>query len=260
MLRKLLKYDLKSVIPFLCIFYILAIGFAGLSRFFLHFSNVLIWEIIGQIFSGAAISMMFSIFINTAMRFWVLFRQNLYGDPSYLTHTLPVHKRTIYLSKALTALIALALCFGVIGLTLIIQYAGTAFETVVGSLLVLFSKNHPILCALLLLWVLFLQVTNILQCGLSGIILGHKKNKTKIGWSVLAGFGIYAIGQLLLLAAVGIIALFNQDFMHLFTTAQIVNIQDVWSLMVVCCVLDAGLIAGGYCLNLKWLKQGVNVD
>lgn len=260
MLRKLLKYDLKSVIPFLCVFYVLAIGFAGLSRLFLCFSHVLIWEIMGQIFSGAAISMMFSIFINTAMRAWVLFRQNLYGDPSYLTHTLPVHKRTIYLSKALTALIALMLCFGVIGLTLIIQYAGTAFETVVGSFLLLFSANHPVLCALLLLSVLFLQVVNILQCGFSGIILGHKMNKAKIGWSVLAGFGLYAVGQLLLLAAVGIMALFNQDFMQLFTTAQIVNIQDIWPLMIACCILDAGLVAGGCCLNIKWLKQGVNVD
>ena len=49
--------------------------------------------------SGTAISMMFSIVINNLMRLWVRFKNNFYGDESYLTHTLPIDKKTLYLSK-----------------------------------------------------------------------------------------------------------------------------------------------------------------
>ncbi len=260
MLRKLLKYDLKGVVPFLCIFYLLAVGFAGLSRLFLLFDDVLIWNIIGQIFSGAAISMMFSIFINIAMRSWVLFRQNLYGDPSYLTHTLPVRKSDIYLSKALAGLIAMALSFGVIGLTLLIQYYGTPFWKQICTLALLLSQGHPVFVVCLLMGILFLQITNVLQCGFSGLILGHKQNKGKLIWSVLAGLGVYVVGQLLMLAVVGVIALFNQDFMNLFTTAQMVKMNYIWSLLAVCGILEIGLITGCYFLNVKLFRQGVNVD
>ena len=107
MLRKLLKYDLKYMFKFLIIFYSLAIFFGTLTRIFLSIENSLIMNIIGQVCSGAAISMMFSILINNLMRFWVRFRSNFYGDESYLTHTLPISKSTLYLSKALTSIISL---------------------------------------------------------------------------------------------------------------------------------------------------------
>lgn len=260
MLKKLLKYDLKSIIPFLCIFYILAIGFAGLSRLFLHFGDRLIWNIIGQIFSGAAISMMFSIFINTAMRAWVLFRQNLYGDPSYLTHTLPVRKQDIYLSKALTGIIALLISFVVIGLSFFIQYYDTAVWTLLHGALQLFRPENLGVVAGLLLLIVFLQIANVLQCGFAGLILGHKKNKNKLVWSVLAGLGVYAVGQILLLAVVGILALFDQGFMNLFTAGQLAYVDGILALITVCGILDAALLAGIYFLNVRLLNQGVNVD
>ena len=56
-------------------------------------------NIIGEICQGAMFSMMISAIINNLMRMWVRFKQNLYGDESYLTHTLPVTKASIYLSK-----------------------------------------------------------------------------------------------------------------------------------------------------------------
>lgn len=260
MLKKLLKYDLRSVIPFLCIFYVLALVCAGLSRLFLLFDHVMIWNIIGQIFSGAAVSMMFSIFINTAMRSWVLFRQNLYGDPSYLTHTLPVRKTAIYLSKALTGLIGMALSFGVIGVTLVIQYYGTPFWKQIYAMAKMFSQGYPVLVMGLLLGILFLQMINVLQCGFAGLLLGHKRNQRKIVWSVLAGLGVYAVGQILMLAVIGVIALFSQDFMNLFTTAQMVCVEDVWSFLTVSGILEIGLIAGCYFFNVKLFNRGVNVD
>ena len=97
MLKKLLKYDLKSINIVLIVFYGLSIFFSILTRIFLSIENSFIFNVIGQICNGTMIAMMFNIIINNLIRLWVRFKQNFYGDESYLTHTLPVEKKTLYL-------------------------------------------------------------------------------------------------------------------------------------------------------------------
>ena len=48
MLKKLLKYDLKSIFKLLFVFYSLSLFFAILTRLFLNIENSLIMNIIGQ--------------------------------------------------------------------------------------------------------------------------------------------------------------------------------------------------------------------
>ena len=122
MLRKLLKYDLKNMFKFLSVFYILAIFFAILTRIFLSIENSFVMDIIGKICSGTTIALMFNILINSIMRAWVRFKQSLCGDESYLTHTLPIDKKTLYNSKILTSLITLFISIAMIALTLFIAY------------------------------------------------------------------------------------------------------------------------------------------
>lgn len=122
MLRKLLKYDLENIYKILVVFYTLAIFFAILTRIFLNIENSFIMEIIGKICSGTTIAMIVNILINNLLRIWVRFRSNFYGDESYLTHTLPVKKETLYLSKFLTFIITLFTSFLVLGASLFIAY------------------------------------------------------------------------------------------------------------------------------------------
>ena len=105
MLKKLIKYDLKPVLKFISVFYILGIFFAMLTRIFFSIENSFMMNILGQITNGATISMLISILINNLMRFWVRFKNTIYDDESYLIHTLPVNKKTLYLSKFITSLI-----------------------------------------------------------------------------------------------------------------------------------------------------------
>ena len=120
MLKKLLKYDLQYIFKFIIIFYSLALFFGILTRIFLNIENSFVLNIIGQVCSGALISMIFSIIINNLMRLWVRFRTNFYGDESYLTHTLPIDKKTLYLSKIITAIVTLFVSIIVIFLTFFI--------------------------------------------------------------------------------------------------------------------------------------------
>ncbi|HBA37152.1 MAG TPA: hypothetical protein DCY94_00375, partial [Firmicutes bacterium] len=120
MLNKLLKYDLENLYKTLVVFYALAMFFAILTRMFLSIKNSFIIGAIGRICNVAMIIMLISILINNLIKLWVRFRSNFYGDESYLTHTLPVEKKTLYLSKFLSLTITLFTSFLVIGITLFV--------------------------------------------------------------------------------------------------------------------------------------------
>ena len=114
MLKKLLKSDLEWCYKPLLVFYILAIFFSIIVRIVESFEQSLIVLIIDKICCGIVIAMIINILINCFMRNWARFVKNIYKDESYLTHTLPVSKNKIYLSKILTAIITLLTSFIVI--------------------------------------------------------------------------------------------------------------------------------------------------
>ena len=120
MLVKLLKYDLKYMIKNMFIFYVLSLFFAITSRILLNIEQSVIINIIGKISLGCMISMLFNILINTMIRSWVRFRDSLYKDESYLTHTLPVTKNDLYNSKFIQTFIFFFVSFVVILISLFI--------------------------------------------------------------------------------------------------------------------------------------------
>ena len=122
MLGKILKYDLKWIYKLIMIFYCLALVFSILTRIFFSIENSVLFNVLSNICSGCAIAMMVSSLINTLMRSWVRFVRNIYKDEAYLTHTLPVEKKTIYLSKVLSAIICSFTTVIVIILCLFICY------------------------------------------------------------------------------------------------------------------------------------------
>lgn len=263
MLKKLLRYDTENIFKFLIIFYSLAVLFGILTRIFFSFDNSLVLNIIGQITSGATISMMCSILINNLMRMWVRFRSNFYGDESYLTHTLPVKKSTHYLSKIFTAIITLFVSFLVIGLVLFIAYYSKENLLFVKDILLPVAQiyDSSILAILFaFLFILFLEFLNILQCGFTGIVLGHRMNNAKIGFSVLFGGVAFAVSQMFVIIVIFIIALFNKDVMNLFNTQEALNIEVIKQVIYIA-ILCYTLISVVFCfVNIHLFKKGVNVD
>lgn len=263
MLKKLIRYDLESIFKFLIIFYSLSIFFAILTRIFLNIDNSLIMSIIGKICSGISISMIVNILINNLMRLWVRFKNNLYGDESYLTHTLPIDKKTLYLSKVTTSVITLFTSIIVIGLTLYIAYYSKEnIQTLKNILLPIANAYGSTILKILsaFLFVFFLEFANALQSGYTGIILGHKMNGTKTGLSVLFGFISYMITQVFALLLIFIVALFNSDLMNLFFTNEIVNIDMIKFIIYLAIIIYTITLFIGYLFNLKLFKKGVNVD
>lgn len=263
MLKKLLKYDLESIFHFLLIFYSFAFFFAILTRIFLNIDNSFLLNIIGQICSGVTISMIINILINNIMRLWVRFKKNFYGDESYLTHTLPTEKKTLYLSKILTGLITLFTSILVIGITLFIAYYSKEnIATIKNILLPVANAYGSTIIKILLafLFIFFLEFANILQAGYTGMIIGHKMNNNKTGFSVLFGFSTYILIQIFALLMIFIVAIFNKDIMNLFFTNEIINVDVVKTIIYLASMIYIITFIIEYILNVKLFKKGVNVD
>lgn len=263
MLKKLLKYDLENIFKVLIVFYSLSLFFAILTRIFFTIDNSFIINIIGQITSSTAIAMMVSILINNLMRLWSRFKNNFYGDESYLTHTLPTEKKTLYLSKVLTSIITLFTSTLVIIFTLFIAYYSKEnILTLKNVLLPIASIYNSTIIKILLAFtfVFFIEFANILQSGYTGIIIGHKMNNNKMAYSILFGFITYIITQILAVLIIFIVGLFNQDIMNLFFTSEVINVDMIKTIIYLAIVIYTVIFVIGYIINLKLFKKGVNVD
>ena len=263
MLKKLLKYDLEYVFKVLVVFYILAIFFAILTRIFLNIDDSFILNIIGKICNGTEIAMFFNILINSIMRLWVRFKNNFYGDESYLTHTLPVDKKTLYLSKTLSSIITLFVSMIIIAFSLFISYYSKENIEILKNLLLPFTdiyNTSMVSIILIFLFIFMLEVLSLLQSGYTGMILGHRMNNAKMGYSILFGFITYMIIQILALLILFIFAIFNKDIMNLFFTNQMVNIDILKSIIYMSSIFYTIIIIVIYIINLKLFKKGVNVE
>lgn len=264
MLVKLLKYDLKYMIKNMSIFYILSIFFAITTRIFFSIEQSVIINIIGQISVGCMFSMIINTLINTMMRSWVRFRDSLYKDESYLTHTLPVTKNDLYNSKFLLTLIFFFISFIVILLSLFITYYSKdnwlALTNFIKNITVGLNMS-TIFFVTMFITIIFLELFNAIQCGFYGIILGYKRNNGKLGYSVLFGFILYLVAQIIVLLLVFIYGLFDSSIMELFKT-QVVSINvDAFKVLVVIASLLYLIII--YCMSAlckKSLNKGVNIE
>lgn len=263
MLGKLLKYDLKWVYKVVIVFYILAFIFSVIGRGLSLIQNSLVFSVVTQIVFGIAISMMVSSLINCLMRLWARFIKNVYKDESYLTHTLPVEKKTIYASKVISAIICVFTTVVVSVVCLFICYYSEANMQAIKSMLELAAGtyNTTVFNLLLLIsFVVFLEIMFIVLIGYVGIILGHKSNQNKMVKTLIISFALYLITQALTLGLIYIFGLFNPNVMNLINTTEIVNVNAIKSIMYAGIVIYIVYISFYYILGKKQLEKGVNVD
>lgn len=262
MLKKLLKYDLKHMYKFLNIFYILTIIFAITTRLINTFNETIITNIIYQISIGCLFSMIANIVINTIMRTWVRFKETIYGDESYLTHTLPVTIKDIYNSKFILALINLLTSFLVVIISLIIAFCTketfNIFKDFVTNIANLINMNYIVLIILVLVTI-YIEIYNAISSGFVGIIIGHKKENNKTLYSVIFGLITYFISQLLILFVVFITALFDKDIMNLFKT-NTMNTGKAKYIIYFAAILYIIIICIEKFISEKELTKGINVE
>ena len=121
-------------------------------------------------------------------------------------------------------------------------------------------NSSIVIILLAFLFIFFLEFANALQAGYCGIILGHRMNSAKAGYSILFGMIVYMISQILVVLFVFVIAMFNSEIMNLFYTTSIITVSVVKDLIYIAMGSYTAILIIGYFVNLKLLKQGVNID
>ena len=262
MLKKLLKYDLKYCFKPLSIFYILAIIFSIVCRIIEGLNKSLVVVIIDKICSGIVIAMIVNIIINTFMRNWVRFITNVYKDESYLTHTLPVSKKQIFLSKFLSITITLLTSFlviiGCLAIVLLNKDTWLILKQSLEASSVIFNGSVSSLVIVLIITIFF-QFLTIAMSGILGIILGYKSNNYKTLKSIIFGIIIYILLSLISLGILYVTGLINPEFMNIFKSININSstLKNMLLVIVGIYVIYNILI---YVIGNKLLNDGVNVD
>ena len=264
MLNKLLKYDLKYMIKNMSIFYILSLFFALTTRILFNMEQSVIINIIGQISVGCMFAMIINTLINTIMRSWIRFRDSLYKDESYLTHTLPVTKNELYNSKFIQTLIFFFISFVIILISLFIAYYSKenwlALTNYIKTITTGLNMSTSFFITMAII-IVFLEVFNAIQCGFLGIIIGHKMNNGKLGYSVLFGFITYLLAQSIILLLVFIYGLFDSSVMELFKTTTInIDVKAFKVLAIISSLLYMLIIFIMSILCKKELNKGVNIE
>ena len=262
MLGKLLKYDLKWCFKPLVVFYILAIIFSIITRMIESVDQTLILLIMDKICSGVVIAMLINILINCLMRNWVRFERNIYKDESYLTHTLPVSKNKIYLSKILTAIITLfisfiviAICLAIVGLNDVTWYSlKLSLEQSA-----IFLNSSPLSLIIVLIITIFFEFLFMILSGILGIVIGHRSNNMKIAKSILIGMGIYMGLSLFSLAIIYLAGILSPDIMSVFNNIK-VSSNAIKSIMMIGIFVYAIYNLIIYFVGNALLNKGVNVD
>jgi hypothetical protein len=112
MLRKLIKYDIKSVAR---VFWFVAISVLGLSVFgafvlrgtiaLMDEYSLSLFSLLGLLISIGCIFLIYSsMWVTFFLTYWRYYK-NLFSDEGYLTFTLPVSRKQLLLSKTINAMI-----------------------------------------------------------------------------------------------------------------------------------------------------------
>lgn len=274
MLKKLLKYDLKWTYKILNIIYVLSIIFAIITRLLIELNSPtsilkdiikssLALKITLEITRGIAITILINIMVNTIIRLILRFKNNLFSNEAYLTHTLPIPKKTIYLSKVLNAIIiSLTSIFVIIISLTIMYYSKENIEIIKNTLSITASiYNSTVIRLILVLFlVVFTQLTLIIMIVYSAILLGYSKSDKRIIKSVTYGIISYLITQILVLLIVYIIGLFDPSIMQVFTSNTVKDITILKKLMYIIITIYLLFNIIYYYIGQRILKQGINID
>ncbi len=255
MLKKLIKYDLLWINKIMLIYFSISIIICTLTRISSLHTSSSIGNIIYQILKGVSISCFASVLINSVIRVWVRFRNSIYKDESYLTHTLPISKNTLYNSKILSSIISVLISLIVIIISFIIAFLN---KDIINTIKIIFNNSFIIIGMIL---TVILEIIYMSYCGIMGILLGNSSNNNKTLKSVFIGILLYFVMQLIILGIIYIIGFFNTDIGLLFKeyTTTIMD-SSFKSLILLVDTLYLIIITILYFIGKKIFNKGVNVE
>jgi len=261
MLAKLMKHDLKKMTKILIIMYIISLAAAGITRLINIGKNIQIIFILGQVFSGITYSAIANVLVNTFIHIIKVFISNLYKDESYLTHTLPVKKNSLLLSKYLSSLIVIISSVLVCFISLFILFYSPefvqGFKTFIEITVAGFNISVGIFVMFLVL-IIFAQICAMISMAFTSIVIANKYNHKRILKGILwfALFYFSAINVVMIAAVV--VFTMQGNISQLF--AEQMNQTAFLTLLIVGLIVYILYAIVFYFICRKSFNKGVNVD
>ena len=259
MLSKLIKYDLRYFYKMVGILYLIIFALAVIARLSAAFPDIFILTFIHDFSVTMAFGLAFGTIVNICTRVWLKYNFSFYGDEAYLTHTLPIQRRTIWTAKFLTSLILIATSLLVfLPCFLIIVIKPDTIKLTLSALSE-HTEFWPLFFAAIC--VLFCQTSFIIQCGFLGITLGHRFRSHRALLTIIFGFLIYLFCESILVGFTLIWALINPNIMTLLIDGTIENnLSYLTELLISINVAYILFNAGCYIVNAKLLQHGIDVE
>ena len=262
MLKKLIKYDFKKMFYVLPYFYIATLFFAVLTRVVNIWKDIQFVFILGQVFQGTAIALMVNCLINTLLGILIRsFRNSFYSDEGYLTHTLPVSKNKLILSKFVCAILVLLLTVTVIFISLVIMFYSKEFIELFKLTLNIVETGLNINATFLLFllaFAIFFQLLTMLLIGFASIVKGHSYNNNKILKSFLWFAIYYVLASVLSLVILALVLLITGNITELL--ASVMKAKTFIIIIVTALVIYMVYTALFYYITNKLFNKGVNLD
>ena len=261
MLSKLLKKDLKKNMHWMWILFVATISFAFVCRGVKELGqNMMFFKILGILFDSVYYSLAVNLILQPFLRNFLNFSKSMYGDESYLTHTLPDTKNQIITSKFLTALIEISLGFVCLVVSLFIMFfSKTLFDKLEIFLSIIISGKFSLFLVIILFITLvvveFLMFISIIFLS---IILAYKaKEKRVLNTFLLTTlFAFIAITIL----SITMICVLTINGIKLSTSTLTLSSSAFISIMLTGILVYSTISIIVYLLAKREFNKGVNVD
>lgn len=258
MLLKLMKYDLKSIFKTMVFYYIIVIGLAIFSKLlWLIFDNTRFISIASLptllFYMSLVLCNMVTIVVSM-----IRYYKNMLSDEGYLTHTLPVKRNSILLSKLLSALVAEIVSLLVMLIGACIFSPRILLEIVDGILIMIQSliENYNgtmyYILFLILLEIIMVSVCKVTQVAMC-LSLGASHNKNKL---VMAFVYYIAINFALQI----IIGIMSSVLSIALLSISNPTIHVFYGILYIVIFLTLLYLVATYIVNLLILKKRLNLQ
>ena len=261
MLSKLFKYDFKWITKITYAYFVVlalvSIALKIVESVEQSFLLVIVDKALVSMFIGCSVSIM----ITCGMRIWARIIRNVYGDESYLTHTLPVTKNQIFNAKVLAGIASLLMSALFIVICLAFVYLNKStiehIKVMYDSLVAVYNSSFAVLFIVGMVLLIALEIIYIMMAGILGLVIGHRSNNYKILKSVVAGIASYSLLSVLSFVIVYIISSVTKyDIIgNGFPSMNYIAVMGA-TMLIIYTVYNIAY----YLIAKKLLNKGVNVD
>ena len=260
MLGRVLKYDLKAIFKNLIPLYVVLISLGLMVRILSFFDNIsIIGILLGLMVLGLVFVSMFS-FVLTGILSVKHYLNNLYKDEAYLTHTLPIKKGNLLLSKLLASLITIIVTVFVVIISLLIAfYQDGLFEVVIEFLGKSYAglEVYKFLIFMIFYFLIAYLTTILMICA--AISIGFSKSSNKTISSVIWALIFYFMIEFLYLGLLGIIVWLYPNFAYTLEnhTFMLIDLVNFFIIFMIFTALLGGVF---YYISYRFMNKKLNLE